>query len=146
MGLHGSQRTRTSLSPSHSIKDRKSSKQRHHLSFTQLQDDRPDAKRISTGEAKEFYESQLRGSPVMNPGNVDTAASAHRTRTSPESSKRSRFQAPDASPHVPTLLQESAKIRQLQWKVDRQNEWIQATMARMEAIEAKYQGNNGDQQ
>lgn len=142
VGRHGSQKI--SSSPSHSVKDRKSPKQRHSV-HAQSPDDRSGTKRISTGEAREFYQSQLKDSPVMNAGNVGTFGSARKTRTSPETSKPSRFQTDDATPQVPTLLQESAKIRQLQWKVDRQNEWIQATMARMEAIETKYQTRNSEE-
>lgn len=141
----GSQRW--SLSPSQSLRDRKSARQHRRqspaLSPDEV-DERPDAKRISTDEAKEFYECQLRDSPIPNPGNIDTSSRDSRGQESSSFSISVRGQAPENVSHAPTSLQDSEKILQLQEKVARQEEWMQEAMLRMAAMEARYEENNRD--
>lgn len=146
LSRHGSQKL--SESPSHSIRDRKAARHSRHHSHALSPDhgdDHPNAKRISTGEAKEFYQSQLRDSPVMNQGNIDASSRIRKSRASSTSSKQARSHALDAAPHVPTSLQENEKIRQLEQKVNQQNELIQETMARMAEMEARYKGTKSDE-
>jgi hypothetical protein len=126
-------------SPSHFVTGRMSPRQLYHRHSAQPQDDPPTNKRISTSGAKEFYQNQLKDSPVMNSGNVETFGRARLSRTSPTTSHLPRSQAPDSSV---SHENENEKIHQLQQQVDRQHEWMQSTMARVAAIEAKFGAKN----
>uniref|UniRef100_A0A2D3VAH0 Uncharacterized protein n=1 Tax=Ramularia collo-cygni TaxID=112498 RepID=A0A2D3VAH0_9PEZI len=132
---------RKSLGPSHPVSDQKKMREPKFLPLTNSPGHRADTKRISTGEARDFYQNQLKDAPVMNSGNVDTSADArrdHAPSTTPKPSL-SRVEAAEEEPRVPESRSESKKILHLQRKLDLQQKWIEEAMARMEALESQAQ-------
>lgn len=127
---------RKSLSPAHAVADRKKTRKVAGSSSIQPSDVRSKTKRISTGDAKNFYQNQLRDSPVRNEGNIEKSAKMPESSTSSGSEDTLRLGV------VGGTKEENETIRQLQGEVRRQNEVIQAAMARMEALELKYEGKS----